>query len=94
MLKKYPEPATAAGHVTSLEVLGRVADRADALGVTLSLEVVNRYESNMFNPLAGALAFLDEQCDPRIKLHVDSYQMNIEESDLFSPVLAAGDRLG
>jgi D-psicose/D-tagatose/L-ribulose 3-epimerase len=45
MLKKYPEPATAAGRVTSLEVLGRVADRADALGVTLSLEVVNRYES-------------------------------------------------
>jgi D-psicose/D-tagatose/L-ribulose 3-epimerase len=25
---------------------------------------------------------------------MDTYHMNIEESDLFSPVLAAGDRLG
>jgi D-psicose/D-tagatose/L-ribulose 3-epimerase len=55
---------------------------------------VNRYESNLFNTVAGALAFLDELGDPRIKLHVDTYHMNIEESDLFSPVLAAGDRLG
>ena len=94
MLKKYPEPATAAGRASSLEVLGRVADRADALGITLSLEVVNRYESNLFNTVAGALAFLDELGDPRIKLHVDTYHMNIEESDLFSPVLSAGDRLG
>lgn len=46
------------------------------------------------NTVAGALAFLDELGDPRIKLHVDTYHMNIEESDLFSPVLAAGDRLG
>jgi D-psicose/D-tagatose/L-ribulose 3-epimerase len=69
MLKTYPEPAGAAGRASSLEVLGRVADRADALGITLSLEVVNRYESNLFNTVAGALAFLDELGDPRIKLH-------------------------
>jgi D-psicose/D-tagatose/L-ribulose 3-epimerase len=94
MLKKYPEPATAAGRASSLEVLSRVADRAEALGITMSLEVVNRYESNLFNTVTGALAFLDDLGNPRIRLHVDTYHMNIEECDLFSPVLAAGDRLG
>jgi len=94
VLKKYPGPATAAGRASSQEVLGRVSERAASLGITLALEVVNRYESNLFNTVRGALAYLDELGDPRVKLHVDTYHMNIEEPDLFSPVLDAGDRIG
>jgi|SRR3954447_7045087 D-psicose/D-tagatose/L-ribulose 3-epimerase len=94
VLKKYPGPANAAGRASSQEVLGRVSERAASLGITLGLEVVNRYESNLFNTVRGAITYLDELGDPRIKLHVDTYHMNIEESDLFSPVLDAGDRLG
>lgn len=40
--------------------------------------MVNRYESNMFKTVAGALTFLDERGDPRIKLHVDTYHVNID----------------
>jgi D-psicose/D-tagatose/L-ribulose 3-epimerase len=94
VLKKYPGPASTAGRASSQDVLGRVSERAASLGITLGLEVVNRYESNLFNTVRGAIAYLDELGDPRIKLHVDTYHMNIEESDLFSPVLDAGDRLG
>jgi D-psicose/D-tagatose/L-ribulose 3-epimerase len=94
VLKKYPGPATAAGRASSQDVLGRVSDRAASLGITLALEVVNRYESNLFNTVRGGLAYLNELGDPRLKLHVDTYHMNIEESDLFSPILDAGDRLG
>jgi len=94
VLKKYPGPATVAGRASSQEVLGRVSERAASLGITLALEVVNRYEANLFNTVRGAMAYLDELGDPRIKLHVDTYHMNIEESDLFSPVLDAGDRIG
>jgi D-psicose/D-tagatose/L-ribulose 3-epimerase len=94
VLKKYPGPATAAGRASSQDVLGRVSERAASLGITLALEVVNRYESNLFNTVWGAIGFLDELGDPRIKLHVDTYHMNIEESDLFSPVLRASERLG
>jgi len=94
VLKKYPGPATAAGRASSQDVLGRVSERAASLGITLALEVVNRYEANLFNTVRGAMAYLDELGDPRIKLHVDTYHMNIEESDLFSPVLDAGDRIG
>ena len=94
VLKKYPGPATARGRADSQDVLRRLAERAAGLGVTIALEVVNRYETNLFNTCSGALAYLDELGDPRIKVHLDTYHMNIEESDLFSPVLDAGDRLG
>lgn len=94
VLKKYPGPATAAGRASSQDVLGRVSERAASLGITLALEIVNRYEANMFNTVRGALTYLDELGDPRIKLHVDTYHMNIEEPDMFSPVLEAGDRVG
>ena len=94
VLKKYPGPATAAGRASSQDVLGRVADRAASLGITLALEVVNRYEANLFNTVRGGLAYLDELGDPRVKLHVDTYHMNSEESDMFSPVLDAADRIG
>ena len=94
VLKKYPGPATAEGRASSQDVLRRISERAASLGITMALEVVNRYESNLFNTARGAMAYLDELGDPRIKLHLDTYHMNIEESDLFSPVLDAGDRLG
>lgn len=94
VLKKYDGPATAQGRANSQDVLRRVARRASDAGVQLSLEVVNRYESNMFNTCKGALEYLDEIGDDSIKVHLDSYHMNIEESGMIAPVLAAADRLG
>ncbi|WP_226345457.1 sugar phosphate isomerase/epimerase family protein [Agilicoccus flavus] len=96
MLKKYPAPATDAGRAASQEVLARIGRRATELGITVSLEIVNRYESNMFNTATGALAFLDEIGEDALKAHLDTYHMNIEESDMFLPVLAAAQagRLG
>lgn len=94
MLKKYPGPATAEGRRTSQEVLRRVAARARELGITLSLEVVNRYEANLFNTGLGALEYIKDIGDDNIKVHLDTYHMNIEESDMMLPVLAAADQLG
>ena len=93
-MKKYMEPATAEGRSSSARALARVAARAAGLGVHLSVEVVNRYETNLLNTGRQALAFLDEVGDDNVTVHLDSYHMNIEESDLFSPVLDVADRLG
>lgn len=92
-LAKYPGPATARGRGNSIDVLRRVAERAAGLGIRLGLEVVNRYETNLLNTAAQALAYLDELGHPNVGVHLDSYHMNIEESDLIGPVLACGDRL-
>lgn len=89
-LAKYPAPATARGRANSMEVLRRVAERAAGLGIRLGLEVVNRYETNVLNTAGQALAYLDELDHPNVGVHLDSDHMNIEESDMMSPVLACG----
>jgi D-psicose/D-tagatose/L-ribulose 3-epimerase len=91
-MQKYMAPATAAGRRSSMEVIGRIAERGRALGVTISLEVVNRYETNLFNTAHGALDYITES-GADVGVHLDSYHMNIEESSMFQPVLDARDRL-
>lgn len=93
-LKRYRHAVTSSGRSQAQEILGRVADRAADLGITIALEIVNRYETNMFNTLRHAAEFADEIGRSNIKLHIDTFHMSIEESDLYSPVLEVGDRIG
>ena len=92
-MKKYMEPATESGLANSKAAVGRVADRAADLGINVSLEVVNRYETNVLNTGRQALAYLAELNRPNLGIHLDTYHMNIEESDMFSPVLDTAEAL-
>ena len=74
-------------------MLARLGERAQTAGITLSLEVVNRYETNIMNTARGGLRFLDEIGHGNVHLHLDTYHMNIEESGMLEPVLDAGERL-
>lgn len=91
-LKKYPGPATPQGRRASQDVIGHIAQRAADLGITVSLEVVNRYEQNLFNTADAALEYIEQIGVNSLKVHLDSYHMNIEESDMYLPVLAAARR--
>lgn len=93
-LAKYPKPASPRGRMNAVAALGRVADRAAALGVSLGLEVVNRYESNVVNTARDAVRLLNDIGRPNVTVHLDSYHMNIEEVDLHQPIIACGSRLG
>src|SRR5256885_6207545 len=68
--------------LNAIEAVRRIADFAGERGVTLGLEVVNRYESNLLNTAAQALEFIDEVGQPHVCVHLDTYHMNIEEADL------------
>jgi D-psicose/D-tagatose/L-ribulose 3-epimerase len=94
MLGKYDHPPTPSGREHCVSVLRRVADHAADYGIRLGLELCNRYETNLLNTAAQALAMIDEIDRPNVVVHLDTYHMNIEETDMVSPVLAAGDRLG
>jgi len=63
-------------------------------GITLGLETVNRYESNLLNTAAQTLELIEAIGEDNVVVHLDTYHMNIEEVDVRSPVLAWGDRLG
>jgi D-psicose/D-tagatose/L-ribulose 3-epimerase len=91
---KYSSPLSEQGRRNAIDALKRVAEFADKKNITLGLEVVNRYESNLLNTASQALQLLDEVDAPNVVVHLDTYHMNIEESDFMQPVLACGKRLG
>jgi D-psicose/D-tagatose/L-ribulose 3-epimerase len=92
-MQKYMDPATPAGIANSRRVLGRVAEHARQAGVTVSVEVTNRYESNVLNTARQAREFVAGIPDAEVRVHLDTYHMNIEEQDMFSPVLDTADQL-
>jgi len=93
-MAKYPRPLSARGRANATDAVKRIADLAGKKGLTLGLEVVNRYESNQLNTALQALEMIDRIDAPNVVVHLDTYHMNIEEADFMQPVLACGKRLG
>jgi len=91
---KYRNLPTRKGWDNSVAVLSRVADKGKAAGVSLNLELVNRFESNLLNTTAQGLAFIDDTGSDNIFLHLDTFHMNIEEADPVQAIRLAGDKLG
>ncbi|MBB3314128.1 D-psicose/D-tagatose/L-ribulose 3-epimerase [Rhizobium sp. BK196] len=79
---------------TSVSTLSRVADRARESGVTLNLEIVNRFESNMLNTAAQGLAYINDTGASNVFLHLDTFHMNIEEADVGLAIRNAADKIG
>ena len=91
---KAARPITEQGRRNVVSALRNLSSGAAKLGVTLGLEVCNRYETNVVNTARQALQLADDIDADNIVIHLDSYHMNIEESNLVGPILDMGDRLG
>jgi D-psicose/D-tagatose/L-ribulose 3-epimerase len=90
----YARPLSAAGRNNVVTVLRQLAKDARGTGVTLGLEICNRYETNVVNTARDALRLADDIGEDNVVIHLDTYHMNIEENDMVRPVLDVGDRLG
>jgi D-psicose/D-tagatose/L-ribulose 3-epimerase len=77
----------------SARCLGEVADLAAGLGVTLGIEPVNRYESHLVNTCAQARHLIEMIERDNVRIHLDTYHMNIEEKDFYQATLLAGNDL-
>ncbi len=93
-LGKYGHPPSAQGRANCAAVLARLAENAKASGITLGLEAVNRYETNLLNTLAQASAFIDEIGADNIVVHADTYHMNIEDGVLGKALRDCAPHLG
>jgi D-psicose/D-tagatose/L-ribulose 3-epimerase len=93
-LGPYMEMPTERSRQNSVDAIRRLAEKAAPLGITLGLEFVNRYESNLLNTTAETLDYIEAVGMPNVVVHADSYHMNIEETDFRTPILAAGDKVG
>lgn len=93
-LGKYSAPLSAAGRANVVDVLRDLAVEAARSDMTLGLEICNRYETHVVNTARDALRLADDIGEPNVSIHLDTYHMNIEESDLVTPVHEVGERLG
>jgi D-psicose/D-tagatose/L-ribulose 3-epimerase len=93
-MRKYMAPPTDLNRRHSQEAIGRLSTRAAELGIQVGVEVVNRYESNLLNTSRQAVRYVGDTGVKNLWVHLDTYHMNIEEPDMFTPVLAAGSHLG
>jgi len=91
---KAARPLTSTGRDNVVGVLKELAAQAAPLGVMLGLEICNRYETNVVNTARDCLRLADDIGADNVVIHLDTYHMNIEESDFVTPVHELGDRLG
>jgi D-psicose/D-tagatose/L-ribulose 3-epimerase len=77
----------------SADSLRHVARRARELGVTIGIEPVNRYETFLINTCEQALELKDMIGTDNVRIHLDTYHMNIEEKNFYEATRRAGKDL-
>ncbi|MFF2999807.1 sugar phosphate isomerase/epimerase family protein [Streptomyces sp. NPDC057950] len=77
--------------LTGLTELG---EHAREEGVTLFLEPLNRYEDHMVNRLEQAADLIRAVGLDSVRIGIDSYHMNIEETDPAAAILTHADVIG
>ncbi|MFV0406239.1 MAG: sugar phosphate isomerase/epimerase family protein [Propioniciclava sp.] len=86
-----PEPAA---FERAARAVGIVADEAAARGVSMTFEVLNRYETALINTAEQAVDFVAASGSSMLRIHLDSYHMGIEEADLTAALRVALPHLG
>lgn len=77
----------------SAEHLHTVCEYAQQYGITVAMEPVKRFESHFLNTAQQALELIDIVGMPNLKVHLDTFHMNIEEASMTDAILACGDKL-
>ena len=75
------------------ESLSEVADLAKEKEVVLALEPVNRFETYFLNTAEDVKKLVEEIDHPNIKIHLDTFHMNIEEESFYEAIKKAGGHL-
>lgn len=57
--------------------------------VTLTLEPINRYETNLYNDTRSAMEVIDKIGRSNLKMLTDTFHMNIEEKEITESILRA-----
>ena len=90
---KYNRQPTPKGWDNSVAAMAKTAVIARDSGIDLVMEVVNRFETNLLNTAAQGLKYLDDVGADNVRLHLDTFHMNIEEASPAAAIRMAGDKL-
>lgn len=78
----------------NVESMKELADYAEKKNVYFAIEAIDRFETDYIQTAQETLDLIDRIGSSHVTVHLDSYHMNIEESDWVQPILACGDKLG
>ncbi len=76
--------------VSNLKVL---AAYAESKGVQICVEPLNRFETDFLNTCDQGLKLIQAVKSPALKLHLDTFHMNIEEKNQAAAIVKAGRHL-
>src|SRR5687768_13256531 len=86
-------PRTPAEWDSCVAGLREAGERAARHGVTLALELLNRFETHFVNTTEDGLALISEVWHPNVTLHLDTFRLNVEEKSVPAAIARAGSRL-
>ena len=78
----------------SIESMKKVIKTAEDFGVYCNVEGVNRFEQFMINTCDEAIEYVEKVNSPNLKIHLDTFHMNIEEDNIEDAIVKAGNLLG
>jgi 5-keto-L-gluconate epimerase len=67
---------------------------ARGAGLTIVLEAMNRYESDTLNTIEECVRTIEQFDAAHLKVHIDTYHMNIEEDRIGRNIRGAGKHIG
>jgi D-psicose/D-tagatose/L-ribulose 3-epimerase len=73
--------------------LKELCDYAAERGVYIAIEPLNRFETDFINTCAQAKNMVHDVGSDRLKIHLDTFHMNIEEKSIPMAILDAGELL-
>lgn len=76
------------------ESLARCVEYAESHDVTLLLEPINRYETNLINDINTALKIVEKIGSKKLRVLIDTFHMNIEEKSIEASIIKAQKYLG
>jgi len=76
-----------------VEVMRAAAETAEAAGVKLALEALNRFETYFINTAADASRFAREVGHPNFAIMWDTFHANIEEEDIEKAMMDASEHI-
>lgn len=77
----------------SAEAFAAIDGDLSSHGVTLGIEAINRFETDLVNTAADAVAMARASGSSRVGVLLDTFHLNIEEKDIKSAIVETGDRL-
>lgn len=90
-----PEGKTREKYLSRLgKNIGILSEYANVKKVRLNLEVINRYEVNVFTTAKETLEFINRHDLKNCFVHLDTFHMNIEEKDSVEAIKMCGKQLG